>query len=122
MSRLIDADKLYDYISDVFTEFGDVMSVKDALEAVETAPTVKAVELPCKVGDTVYEPRCDGIFIQEYTVISIHISSCGNLYGWELKDGRGIYSNINGFSEHAIGKTVYLTREEAEAALVEMDK
>lgn len=48
MRRLIDADKLYDYISDVFTEFGhDVMSVKDALKAVETAPTVNAVELPC---------------------------------------------------------------------------
>ena len=48
MSRLIDADKLYDYISDVFTQFGhDVMSVKDALEAVENAPTVNAVELPC---------------------------------------------------------------------------
>ena len=47
MSRLIDADKLYDYISDVFKEFGDVMSVKDALKAVENAPTVNAVELPC---------------------------------------------------------------------------
>ena len=38
MSRLIDADKLYDYISDVFTQFGhDVMGVKDALKAVENA-------------------------------------------------------------------------------------
>ena len=46
--RLIDAGRLYDYISDVFTEFGhDVMTVKDALEAVESAPTVNAVELPC---------------------------------------------------------------------------
>lgn len=75
------------------------------------------VRLPCKVGDTVYEPRCHRGFIQEYTVISIHISNCGNLYGWKLKDGKGIYSNQNGFSEHAIGKSVFLTHEEAAAAL-----
>lgn len=122
MSRLIDADKLYDYISDVFTQFGhNVMSVKDALEAVENAPTVNAVEFPCKVGDTVYEPRCDRGFIQEYIVIAIHFSKCSTLYGWELKDGKGIYSNTNGFSEYAIGKTVFLTREEAEQALRERE-
>lgn len=77
----------------------------------------KIIEFPCKVGDTVYEPRCDRGFIQEYIVIAIHFSKCSTLYGWELKDGKGIYSNTNGFSEYAIGKTVFLTREEAEQAL-----
>lgn len=68
--RLIDADRLYDYISDVFTEFGhDVMTVKDALEAVESAPTVNAVELPCNVGDTVYR-IADGNYSSGY--ITIH--------------------------------------------------
>lgn len=79
----------------------------------------KIIELPCKVGDTVYEPRCDRGFIQEYIVIAIHFSKCSTLYGWELKDGKGIYSNTNGFSEYAIGKTVFLTRKEAEQALRE---
>lgn len=60
--------------------------------------------------------------IQAYTIIAIHISNCGNLYGWELKDGKGVYSNVNGFSEYAIGKTVFLTKEEAEAALKEMSE
>ena len=75
------------------------------------------VELPCEVGDTVYEIRTDRGFIQEYTVISIHISTCGVLFGWEVKDGIGIYSNVNGFSDYAIGKSVFLTRAEAEKAL-----
>ena len=34
--------------------------------------------------------------------------------GWELVDG--IYSNVRGFEVSALGKTVFLTREEAEAA------
>ena len=113
MSRLIDADKLLENsfeLNDRHVVGEKIVCVSD----IEKAPTVNAVELPCKVGDTVYEPRCDRCFIQEYIVIAIHFSKCSTLYGWELKDGKGIYSNTNGFSEYAIGKTVFLTREEAE--------
>ena len=77
----------------------------------------KLLKLPCAVGDTVYEVQDLRKRIQPYTIIAVHISDCGNLYGWELKDGKGVYSNVNGFSEYAIGKQVFLTREEAEAAL-----
>lgn len=66
------------------------------------------------IGQTVYEPNNRG-FISTYKVISIHISGCSVLVGWELLDG--IYSNLNGFEISALGKTVFLTREEAEAAL-----
>ncbi len=82
----------------------------------------KLLILPCAVGDTVYEVQELRKRIQAYTIIAIHISNCGNLYGWELKDGKGVYSNVNGFSEYAIGKTVFLTKEEAEAALKEMSE
>ncbi len=82
----------------------------------------KLLTLPCAVGDTVYEVQELRKRIQAYTIIAIHISNCGNLYGWELKDGKGVYSNVNGFSEYAIGKTVFLTKEEAEAALKEMSE
>ena len=34
-------------------------------------------------------------------------------------DGNGIYSNLNGFEASAIGKTVFLTKEEAEEKLKE---
>lgn len=80
----------------------------------------KLLKLPCAVGDTVYEVQDLRKRIQPYTVVAVHISNCGNLYGWELKDGKGVYSNVNGFSEYAIGKQVFLTREEAEAALKEL--
>ncbi len=81
----------------------------------------KLLKLPCAVGDTVYEVQDLRKRIQPYTVIAAHISNCGNLYGWELKDGKGVYSNVNGFSEYVIGKQVFLTREEAEAALKELE-
>lgn len=77
----------------------------------------KLLKLPCAMGDTVYEVQDLRKRIQLYTIIAVHISNCGNLYGWELKDGKGIYSNVNGFSEYALGKSVFLTYEEAEAAL-----
>lgn len=77
----------------------------------------KLLKLPCAVGDTVYEVQEIRKRIQEYIVTVIHVSNRGNVYGWELKEGRGIYSNVIGFDEYALGKTVFLSREEAEAAL-----
>lgn len=80
----------------------------------------KLLKLPCAVGDTVYEVQDLRKRIQSYTIIAIHASNCGNLYGWELKDGKGIYSNVNGFSEYALGKSVFLTYEEAESVLKQL--
>lgn len=82
----------------------------------------KLLKLPCAVGDTVYEVQELRKRIQPYIVIAVHVSNCGNLYGWELEDGKGVYSNVNGFSEYAIGKQVFLTKEAAEAALKEMSE
>ncbi len=81
----------------------------------------KLMKLPVAVGDTVYEVQELLKRIQPYVIIAVHVSNDGNFYGWELKDG-GIYSNINGFSEYAIGKQVFLTKESAEAALKEMSE
>lgn len=66
------------------------------------------------LGNTVYEPNKRG-FVSTYKVISVHLSECSILVGWNLLDG--IYSNLNGFEISALGKTVFLTREAAEAAL-----
>ncbi len=64
------------------------------------------VHLPCNVGDTVYHvyPKKG---IQTNTVRQIQIGSCGmNIF------------DFNGFFEPSVfGKTVFLTREEAEKAL-----
>lgn len=69
---------------------------------------------PCKVGDILYEPNRRGI-VCVYKVISILISEHSIFVGWKLLDG--IYSKLNGIEISEIGKTVFLTREEAEAAL-----
>lgn len=74
----------------------------------------------CAIGDTVYEAQDLRKRIQPYTIIAIHVSNCGMLYEWELKNGKGLYSDVNGFSEYDLGKSVFLTKEEAEAALKEM--
>lgn len=66
------------------------------------------------LGKKVYEPNTRG-FVSTYEVISVHISYCSVLVGWNLIDG--IYSNLNGFEISALGKSVFLTRKEAEAAL-----
>ena len=58
------------------------------------------VHLPCKVGDTVYQVDSERIY--ESTVRNI------------IYDTDGI-----AFDERAIGKSVFLTREEAEKALAE---
>lgn len=60
------------------------------------------VELPCKVGDTVYQVGTDGI------LYSIEITKM-------IYDTKGI-----AFDERAIGKTVFLTKEEAEVKLKEL--
>ena len=71
------------------------------------------------IGTTVYEPNKRG-FISVYEIISVHISKCSVLVGRNLLDG--VYSNVNGFEISALGKSVFLTREEAEAKLKEREK
>lgn len=74
------------------------------------------VRLPCKVGDTVYVPTRN--FISELRIIMISVDMHGAYFGWKLNSG--IYPNLDGFSINKLGKTVFLTREEAEKKLEEM--
>ena len=79
------------------------------------------VKLPCKVGDTVYVPTRN--FISELRITMVSINNRGKLYfSWVLDNDEGIYPNLDGFSEYELGKTVFLTREEAEKKLEEMKK
>lgn len=75
------------------------------------------VELPCKVGNLVFEPYRD--FINVYEITTIRLSKYGLFFNWRLYNS-GVYSNVNGFSEREINKTIFLTKEEAEAKLKEL--
>lgn len=76
------------------------------------------IHLPCRVGDTVYEVQEVRKRIQPQEIISVNFYRTGEInFGWELKDGKGMYVKLNGFNERDIGKTVFLTSEEAENEL-----
>ena len=77
------------------------------------------VELPCKVGDVVYQVTRN--FISEFRVRFVEIATCGNLF-LHTDLISGIIYTGDVFSESDIGKTVFLTREEAEKALKEREK
>lgn len=76
------------------------------------------VRLPCKVGDTVYVPT--STLVSEFKITAIFCDILGTYFYWLFCCG--ICERTNGFSERDIGKTVFLTREEAEKKLEEMKK
>ena len=76
------------------------------------------VRLPCKVGDTVYVPTRNFISELRIELVSVDTSNGAMYFLWMLNDG--IYPNLDGFYGYEIGKTVFLTRKEAEKKLEEM--
>lgn len=78
------------------------------------------LRLPCKVGDIVWEVNAERKRISKFVIESITIYPCNVIqFNWTLLEG--IYKNIVGFSKAELGKTVFLTKEEAEAKLKEED-
>ncbi len=64
------------------------------------------VVIPCKIGDTVYQT--DGIRIYELEIFDISLRKNKPYYETESID----------FDSDAIGKSIFLTREEAERKLI----
>lgn len=76
------------------------------------------VTLPCKVGDTLYAPTRN--FISEFRVSQFDFGGYEKPYlwvNWYLTKGITGNFRIDGIRASEIGKTVFLTREEAEASL-----
>lgn len=99
--------------------------VKDEQDALQKLAAYEDAEeqgrlviLPCKVGDTVYAPTRN--FISEFRVSQFDFGGYEKPYlwvNWYLTKGITGNFRIDGISASEIGKTVFLTREEAEAAL-----
>jgi hypothetical protein len=103
----------------------ELMKYKRFLETSELADYLLAdgwIRPPCKVWDTVYEIQPTMERIQEYEVTTVKHNGYYWWFTWILKDRKGIYGNVEGFSSHQIGDTVFLTKEEAEAKLKELGK
>ena len=78
----------------------------------------RLVVLPCKVGDTLYEVTGRKT-ISEYRVKAIRVELFCVFIEWEIEKGF-VWQSLSGITQNEIGKTVFLTREEAEKALEAM--
>lgn len=78
----------------------------------------RLVVLPCKAGDTVYEVTSRKT-ISEYRVKAIRVELFCTFIEWDIVAGF-VDKSIFGVPVDDIGKTVFLTREEAEKALEAM--
>jgi len=74
--------------------------------------------LPCKAGDTVYEVTSRKT-ISEYRVKAIRVELFCTFIEWDIVAGF-VDKSIFGVPVNEIGKSVFLTREEAEKALEAM--
>lgn len=82
------------------------------------------VRLPCKPGDTVYVIYCG--YVTSAKVLAVYIDYIGGMFDLKIKanteNSIGFENIIDGdnYTFNDIGKTVFLTREEAEQALEDM--
>lgn len=84
-------------------------------ELAEADKDGRLVVLPCKAGDTVYEVTSRKP-ISEYRVKAIRVELFCTFIEWDIVAGF-VDKSIFGVPVDEIGKTVFLTREEAENAL-----
>ena len=87
-------------------------------ELVEADKDGRVAVLPCKVGDTLYEVTGRKT-ISEYRVKAIRVELFCVFIEWEIEKGF-VWQSLSGITQNEIGKTVFLTREEAEKALEAM--
>ena len=139
--RLIDADALLEKISQ-YAEYSHGvilgnMFLREVVDEIEEAPTVDAIVIPCKPGTTVYE-------VSNNTNACLHCRYYGGGFGESYCEHTEFrtdypttqddpvcekhflevitYTATEWLLEHSLkkfGKTIFLTREEAEAALAE---
>lgn len=81
------------------------------------------IRLPCKVGDIVYEVVAHYSYIMPREVVGFHLGNFPALNGHERKPYLVCYDKTSRLLRHIpldkLGKTVFLTREEAEKKLKE---
>ena len=78
------------------------------------------VLLPCKVGDRLYEVTGRKT-VSVYKVKAIRVELFSLFIEWDIVEGF-VWQSLSGINADEIGKTVFLTREEAEQALREREK
>ena len=102
-------------IEDILVEDYDLDHLKELVEADKEG---RCVVLPCKIGDTVYDILMGKI--TEKAIISIHflLSNSVNHLCLQAINNRDALTTIE---TENLGKTVFLTRKEAETAMKRME-
>lgn len=106
--------------SDLCTIVGECGGIDRLRELAEADKDGRVVVLPCKVGDMLYEVTGRKT-ISVYKVRSIRVELFGLFIEWDIVEGF-VWQSLSGINAGEIGKTVFLTREEAEKALEAMKK
>lgn len=78
----------------------------------------RVVVLPCNLCDRLYEVTGRKT-ISVYKVRAIRVGLFGSFIEWDIVEGF-VWQSLSGINAGEIGKTVFLTREEAEKALEAM--
>lgn len=104
--------------SDLCTAVGECGGIDRLHELAEAYKDGRLVVLPCKVGDTVYEVTSRKT-ISEYRVKAIRVELFCTFIEWDIVAGF-VDKSIFGVPVNELGKTVFMTREEAEKALEAM--
>lgn len=89
-------------------------------ELAEADKDGRVVVLPCKVGDTIYFARAHPILQYKVTGYEMGEASISQVRSKHVDKETGLTFNFT-FRPGSIGKTVFLSREEAEKALQEME-
>ena len=89
-------------------------------ELAEADKDGRVLILPCKVGDTVYFARANPILQYKVTGYEMGEASISQVRSKHIDKETGLTFNFT-FRPSSIGKTVFLTHEEAEKALQEME-
>jgi hypothetical protein len=111
--RLIDRDKYARHLADIQLSYdGKVCDgIELAFDALHKAPTIDAVELPLKIGEKCYCINHKNEIVED--VVSDYDI-------WSVKNGvklRIELLNNNSYVVGEFGKTIFRTREEAQAAI-----
>lgn len=101
------------------TEFNGV-PIARLRELAEADKDGRVEVLPCKVGDRLYEVTGRKT-ISVYKVRAIRVELFGLFIEWEIVEGF-VWQSLSGINAGEIGKTVFLTRDEAENALKEVEQ
>lgn len=104
---MTDRERLIELLEDTLHEWECDAQPETLTQIAEHLLENGVIVPPCKVGDTVYQ--IDDVRIYQGTVTEIVLKKLHTI----------CVTDITCFDERAIGKTVFLTREETEKALAE---